>query len=585
MANDTSQFGSTLVRRNLVAGMIAASIAGVTGASAQTVNPTTLEFTASPDHNAVSTSGTPLLSRYDLQYFLPGASQPYQTQSLGKPTPGGAGDIRIPVSSLSSVPSQGIVTEARVVSVGPFGQAPSDPSNQFMFADEVPPCSYSLAPATQNVGASGGIVSIAVNAGNGCTWSATSSSGWLSINAGSGSGNGQVRATAAANTTSSSRTATVTVNGQVATVTQSGTTGGGCTVDVSPTSLTLAAGGDGGSLVVTSGPGCTWSATSNANWLSITAATGSGSGWVSYVATPNSTGSSRNASISIGSRSVSVTQSSSGGGGGGGGCTVDVSPASLLLAAAAGSGSLSVASASSCTWTPTSAASWLRITAATGAGSGWVSYVFDANTASAARTTTVSVGGRTVDVMQSGTSGGGTGCSVDVSPTSAIVGSSASTGALTVTGASSCSWSTSSSASWLVITAATGSGSGWVSYSVESNPSTTSRTARVTVGNRFVDVTQNGSGGGGGGGTCTITVSPGSVLVGPDGSVDSLTVSSAPGCTWTATSSANWITMTAQTGGGSGWASYWIAPNPSTSQRTGSINVNGRSIQVTQSGR
>jgi len=42
-------------------------------------NPRTVEFTPSPDHAAATS--------YTIGYFLPGATDPVQTASIGKPTP------------------------------------------------------------------------------------------------------------------------------------------------------------------------------------------------------------------------------------------------------------------------------------------------------------------------------------------------------------------------------------------------------------------------------------------------------------------------------------------------------------------
>src|ERR1044072_3643567 len=66
---------------------------------AQTVNPTQAVFEQSPDHNATA-NGTPVVQSYELEVYLVAASAPFQTNSLGKPTPNGAGIITVNVGSM-----------------------------------------------------------------------------------------------------------------------------------------------------------------------------------------------------------------------------------------------------------------------------------------------------------------------------------------------------------------------------------------------------------------------------------------------------------------------------------------------------
>jgi hypothetical protein len=89
--------------------------------------------------------------------------------------------------------------------------------------DDVP-CSYSISPTAQNVGASGGTGNtITVTTQAGCAWTAASTVSWITINSGSsGSGNGSVGFSVTANT-SAARTGTITVAGQTFTVNQAAT--------------------------------------------------------------------------------------------------------------------------------------------------------------------------------------------------------------------------------------------------------------------------------------------------------------------------------------------------------------------------
>ena len=94
--------------------------------------------------------------------------------------------------------------------------------------------------------------------------------------------------------------------------------GGGpsCTYSISPSNATVGASGGSGTVSVTAGSGCTWTASSNAAWVTVTSgASGSGNGSVRYSVAANS-GSSRSGTLTIAGKTFTVNQSASGGGGG-----------------------------------------------------------------------------------------------------------------------------------------------------------------------------------------------------------------------------------------------------------------------------
>ncbi len=90
----------------------------------------------------------------------------------------------------------------------------------------LPTCSYSLSSNSASVGpgSGSGTVSVTVTAGSGCTWTASSNAGWLTINSGSpGNGNGTVGYSFTANAGTSTLVGTLTIAGQTFTVSQSPT--------------------------------------------------------------------------------------------------------------------------------------------------------------------------------------------------------------------------------------------------------------------------------------------------------------------------------------------------------------------------
>jgi len=68
-------------------------------------------------------------------------------------------------------------------------------------------------------------------------------------------------------------------------------------------------GGGTGTVNVTTRAGCTWTAVSNAAWITVTkGATGSGDGAVEFSAAANATGAARSGTITIGGRVFTVDQ-------------------------------------------------------------------------------------------------------------------------------------------------------------------------------------------------------------------------------------------------------------------------------------
>ena len=72
-------------------------------------------------------------------------------------------------SVLTSLPSPGLVYEARVAAIGPGGASRSAASNTFSF---VSPCSFSITPTSQTIAPGGGAGSVTVAACR-CAWTAS----------------------------------------------------------------------------------------------------------------------------------------------------------------------------------------------------------------------------------------------------------------------------------------------------------------------------------------------------------------------------------------------------------------------------
>jgi hypothetical protein len=341
------------------------------------------------------------------------------------------------------------------------------------------PCSSSIAPTTVNAIAAGGTGTVAVTSAAGCSWTAQSNNAWITVSGGAtGTGNGSVTYTVAANPSTDPRTGTITIGGDTLTVTQAGAP---CAPTISPTSTNAAATGVAGTITVTAPSGCDWNATSAATWITVTAgAAGTGNGTVTYVVAANSTSVARTGTVTVAGKTFTVNQAALT-------CSFAISPASLALRASGGTGSITVTTSAGCTWSASSGATWVTISNGTNrTGTGFVSFTAAANTSGSARTATLTVAGKSFVVFEPSPT-----CSFSVSPVLVTAAPSGGTGTINVTTGSTCAWTISSSASWVTVATTSGTGSGSVTYSFQSNTGTLSRSALLSVAGVQVTILQN----------------------------------------------------------------------------------------------
>ena len=342
-----------------------------------------------------------------------------------------------------------------------------------------------------------------------------------------------------------------------------------CTFTLSPSSATVPAGGGTGTVAVTaSASNCPRTATSNADWITITfGAAGTGDGTVGYAVPANPTLDPRTGTLTIGGQTFTLTQS-------GGSCSFSISPTSATVSGNGATSSFTVVATTGCNWTATSSAPWVTVNTPHGTGTGSVSYTVAPNPSPTVRTATITVGTQTFSVVQSPA------CSLTLAPPGISVPAAGASGTVTVTAnASSCDRSVTSEVPWVTITfGATGTGSGQFGYAVAPNTTGQARTGTVKVGAQTFNVYQEG-------GACTIVLSPPSVSLEPKGGTGTITVTATPGCNWTATSTADWITISfGATGTGDGLVGFAVPANSALTSRSGAINIGGQSVTVFQAG-
>jgi uncharacterized protein (TIGR03437 family) len=82
---------------------------------------------------------------------------------------------------------------------------------------------------------------------------------------------------------------------------------------------------------------------------------------------------------------------------------------------------------------------------------------------------------------------------------------------------------------------------------------------------------------------CTYSIAPTSAQISAAGGSGTVAVTTASGCSWTATSSAAWLTITSGASGtGNGTVTYSVAANSATASRTATLAVAGQTFTVTQ---
>ena len=399
--------------------------------------------------------------------------------SLTPPTSGTGGSV-ITFTAPPNVGSErtGTITVAgQRATVTQSAAAPPGPTN----------CNVQLSPNSQNLPAAGGAGTISVTASpTTCTWSAESSVPWITVTSGSsGVGNGTVTFAVAVNT-GAARTGTIAIGISTFTLSQAAAAAPppACTYGIAPTSQSAPATASTGSVAVTSGPTCGWTAVSTVPWITVTAgAAGTGNGTVGFSIAAN-TGAARSGALTIANQTFTVNQAA-----GTVPCTYSIAPTSQNVDANANAGTVAVTAGAGCTWTAASNAPFIAVTAgASGSGNGSVGLSVTANTG-AARSGTVTIAGQTFTVNQAAFVAP---CTFTIAPTSQSVPAIGGTGTVAVTTQTGCAWTASSNAPWLTITSgAAGTGNGSVGFSAGANVAA-SRSGTLTIAGQTFTVTQAG---------------------------------------------------------------------------------------------
>jgi hypothetical protein len=214
-----------------------------------------------------------------------------------------------------------------------------------------------------------------------------------------GGDSGTLNVVVAANSTTSARSGAVTVSwsggSQQIAVNQNGLAFGNCVYSfAAPMQVVPFGGGPSGAALTVGGSGCTWTATSDQSWLTITSnASGTASATIGFTVAANNDAVPRTATITVtyptGSTKLTISQD------GVANCSYTLAPTTQSVPAAGGSFSFVPTrnTPNGCSFSASTSTPWITFTSPTTGLSGQaVNYDVAANTTGASRTGTISVG-------------------------------------------------------------------------------------------------------------------------------------------------------------------------------------------------
>jgi hypothetical protein len=514
-------------------------------------------------------------------------SQASWVRVVSAPSGDGPGSVALEVDPNAGESRTGTVVIAGQSYTVAQGAAPPTP------APPVAGCAYTVGPDTLTLPSAGGTATVSISTTAGCAWTATTTAPWLALMPpAAGQGTALVTVSAAPNADAAVRTASVVVAGRSVLVVQDAAPPPtppvvSCSYTVGPATQTLPAAGGTAVVTVAAPGGCAWTATSTVEWLVVlSAASGEGGATVMFSGAANASSTARTGNVIVAGQSVQIVQEGSVSTPNPA-CTYEVSPTAVSVGAAASTAPLTVtASGASCAWTASSSVPWVTVSAAAGSGSGQVVLTIAANETTSPRTGIVTVAGRSVQVSQAAadTPQPTPTCTYQLMPASLSVAAEGGPTATRLETGADCAWTAATQVPWITLASApAGTGATDVLMTVAANTDTAPRTGIVLIGGQNLEVTQAAAPQPT---VCDFTVVPVAQDIGADGGPGQVSVTAtAPTCAWTATSNAPWIAVTSGAQGtGSGATSYQVAPNDTTTVRTGTLTVAGHVVTVTQQG-
>lgn len=246
-------------------------------------------------------------------------------------------------------------------------------------------------------------------------------------------------------------------------------------------------------------------------------------------------------------------------------------PPSANFRSTGGTASISVILAGGCGWTASSTLPWVTIqSGSSGTGPGTVVISASSNSGSQ-RLGQITIAGKNYNVSQEGT------CTASLNPVTRNFTAAGGNGQVELITGSGCAWTVTNPNSWITINSATsGTGPTFVDFTVAPYTGTTLRVGLIVIGGQNFAVLQDQP--------CGATIDPTSQMAAAGGGNYSTSLTIPAGCSWMATKTDPWITLTGATSGtGNGTINYSVTANTGQ-QRSGVIMVAGKNLVVSQDG-
>ena len=237
--------------------------------------------------------------------------------------------------------------------------------------------------------AAGGSTNVTISVPSITQWTATSGANWITVtSSASSAGSARVSFDIAANPSTEARSGTLTLAGKTVTVSQSGLWSQ-LTYDGTVFTETS----DSGWIDVQVEGNGAWTATTDADWLTLLDTEGHGSGSVMFVVDDfNTTVASRTATVNIAGRTLSITQR---------GYELSIDPMVADVGSNAGAGEIGITAPIDAVWEAIVTADWITLQGgATGMGSGTLRYNVADNLTGGTRTGKIIISGQEYTVTQ-----------------------------------------------------------------------------------------------------------------------------------------------------------------------------------------
>ena len=166
-----------------------------------------------------------------------------------------------------------------------------------------------------------------------------------------------------------------------------------CLATFGAPAATVPAGGGSVAVSVSAGRECSWNARGDGSWIKVSPSSGQGDASVTVAADANPQGTPRSGALIVNDQRLNVTQEASP-------CRYQLSPGTLRVSSEGGRMAVEVAALPGCRWSASSRDPWARIVSNDGNGPGSAEIQVDRNTSGRERSAQLTIAGQAYDLYQ-----------------------------------------------------------------------------------------------------------------------------------------------------------------------------------------